>query len=224
MENDWERAVESLSKIEVFSNSNNDPVTVSGDTGELKCIGMGTDAAVFQSLTVPTYAFKLYAKDKLNKVKIEADVYQRLGNSPFFPKFFASYDECLVLSYEEGKTLYDCIVQGVHIPKQAINEVERAREYVRAKGLNPRDIHLKNVLLQNGRVKIIDVSEYKLPGNDFRWEHFKKGYEQYYHLVDGHAIPLWLVEKIRKRYNHYGANSSSNEEFTKTILQHLNKR
>jgi len=224
MDNDWDKAIDSLSKITVFSSPNNEPVTISGDAEDLKCIGIGTDAAVFQSLSSPTYAFKLYAKDKVNKVKVEANVYHLLGDSPFFSTCFASYDESLVLSYEEGKTLFDCILQGIHIPEQVVNDVEDAREYVRNKGLNPRDIHLKNILLQNGRAKIIDVSEYTLPGDDFRWEHLKKGYEQYYHLIDGNSVPFWLMETIRKWYNQRGKNSSSYEEFTKTILKLLYKK
>lgn len=222
MENNWDKAIGSLSKINVFSNPNNEPVTISGEADDLKCIGVGTDAAVFQSLSAPAYAFKVYAKDKVHKVKIEANVYEILGDSPFFSTCFASYDEYLVLSYEEGKTLFDCILQGTHIPKQVINEVEDAREYVRKKGLNPRDIHLKNILLQNGRAKIIDVSEYTLQGNDYRWEHLKKGYEQYYHVIDGNSVPFWLVETIRKWYNQRGKNSSF-EEFSRNILKFLLK-
>ena len=224
MENDWDKAISSLANIKVLSNPNNEPVTILGGADDLKCIGVGTDAAVFQSLSAPAYAFKLYAKDKVHKIKVEADVYQLLGDSPFFPTCFGSYDEFLVLSYEEGNTLFDCILQGIHIPEQVVNEVEDAREYIRSKGLNPRDIHLKNILLQNGRAKIIDVSEYTLPGNDFRWEHFKKGYEQYYHLIDGNAVPLWLIEKIRKWYNQQAGNSSVHEEFKKTFLKLLHKK
>lgn len=221
MEKDWDKVFLSLSKIKVFSNANNEPVTISGDLDDLKCIGVGTDAAVFQSLSAPDYAFKLYAKDRVNKVKVEANVYHILGDSPFFSTCFASYDEYLVLSYEEGKTLFDCILQGIHIPEQVVNDVENAKEYVRNKGLNPRDIHLKNILLQNGRAKIIDVSEYVLPGNDYRWEHLKKGYEQYYHLIDGNSVPFWLVETIRKWYNQRAETSSSFEEFAKKILKLL---
>jgi len=220
MDNDWDKAIGSLSKIKVFSNPNNEPVTICGEANDLKCIGIGTDAAVFQSLSAPAYAFKIYAKDKVHKVKVEATVYQVLEESPYFSTCFAAYNEYLVLSYEEGKTLFDCILQGIHIPKQVVNEVEEAREYVRKKGLNPRDIHLKNILLQNGRAKIIDVSEYTLQGNDHRWEHLKKGYEQYYHLIDGNSVPFWLVETIRKWYNQRGKNSSF-EEFTKYILKLL---
>lgn len=219
MENDWDKAINSLSKIKVFSRPNNDLVTISGEAEDLTCIGIGTDVAVFQSLFAPAYAFKLFAKDKVNKVKAEANVYHILGDSPYFPTCYASYDDFLVLSYEEGKTLYDCILHGIHIPEQIINEVEDAREYVRKRGLNLRDIHLRNILLQNGSAKIIDVSEYTLPDNDFRWEHLKKGYEQYYHLIDGKSVPFGLVEMIRKKYNQWGMNSSSYEEPTRMILK-----
>jgi len=225
MKNDWELAMDSLSKITVFSNPNNEPVTISGESNDLKCIGVGTDGAVFQHLHVPAYAFKIYAKDKVDKVKAEAKVYQLLGDSPFFSTCFASFDECLVLSYEEGITLFDCILQGIHIPEQVVIDVEEAREYVRSKGLNPRDIHLKNILLKNGRAKILDVSEYVLPGNDFRWEHLKKGYEQCYHLIDGKSVPFWLVETIRKWYNNQrNKYFFSYEEFMKIVVNLLYKK
>nr|WP_106779354.1 serine/threonine protein kinase [Lysinibacillus timonensis] len=223
MECNWETAIDSLSKMTVCSNSNNEPVTIIGDAEDLKCIGVGTDAAVFQYLKAPNYAFKLYAKDKTDKVSVEANVYRILGDSPYFSTCFASFDEFLILSYEEGITLFDCILQGIHIPKQVVQDVEDARDYVRSKGLNPRDIHLKNILLQNGRAKIIDVSEYVQPGNDFRWEHLKKGYEQFYHLIDGNPVPFWLVETTRKWYNRWG-HVSSYDEFTKNVLKLLRKK
>lgn len=219
MVKDFEKVMETLSKINVLSNPNNEPVTIIGEAENLKCVGIGTDAAVFRSEHTPAYAFKLYAKDKSAKVMVEESVYRKLGNSPFFSTCFGSNDNCLVLSYEEGKTLFECILEGIHIPEQAINDVEEAREYARSKGLNPRDIHLKNILLQNGRAKIIDVSEYTMSGNDFRWEHLKKGYEQYYHLIDGKSVPSGVVETVRKWYNRRGKKSLSFEEITTPILK-----
>ncbi|SEK57650.1 hypothetical protein SAMN04488700_0838 [Carnobacterium iners] len=224
MENDWDKAMDSLSKMTVFSHPNNDPVTISGSADDLKCIGLGTDAAVFQSVNIPGFAFKKYAEDKKAKVKVEATVYEILGDSPLFATYFASDDECLILSYEEGNTLFDCLLLGIHIPAQVISDVEDAREYIRTKDLNPRDIHLKNILLQNGRAKILDVSEYILPGNDFRWEDLKKGYEQYYHLIDGNPVPFWLVETIRKCYNQRNKYTSSYEEFIKLIVKFMSKK
>lgn len=219
MVKDFESVMNSLSKINVLSNPNNEPVTIIGNAEDMKCVGIGTDAAVFQSENAPSYAFKLYAKDKAAKVMMEENVYRQLGDSPFFSTCYGSNGNCLILSYEEGKTLFDCIIEGIHIPEQVIQDVDEAREYARSKGLNPRDIHLKNVLLQNGRAKIIDVSEYMMSGNDFRWEHLKKGYEQYYHLIDGKSVPVAVVETVRKWYNRRGKNSLSFEEITTPILK-----
>lgn len=219
MVKDFEKVMVSLSKINVLSNPNNEPVTIIGEAEDMRCVGIGTDAAVFQSENAPVYALKLYAEDKAAKVMLEEDVYRKLGNSPFFSTCYGSSGNCLVLSYEEGKTLFDCILEGIHIPEQVIQDVEEAREYARSKGLNPRDIHLKNILLQNGRAKIIDVSEYTMSGNDFRWEHLKKGYEQYYHLIDGKSVPSGVVETVRKWYNRRGKNSLSFEEITTPILK-----
>ncbi|WP_099156987.1 serine/threonine protein kinase [Virgibacillus ndiopensis] len=220
MDNNWEVAIHSLSQITVSSNPNNEPVTIHGDADGLKCIGVGTDAAVFQSIYAPDYAFKLYAEDKVSKIKTEAEVYRELGDASFFSTCFASTEQYLVLSYEEGTTLFDCILQGVHIPKQVLKDVEDAREYIRAKGLNPRDIHLKNILLQNGRAKILDVSEYVQPGNDFRWEHLKKAYEDYYHIIDGKPVPFWLMETVRKWYNQRQKLFSSFDDFMKFVLKY----
>jgi hypothetical protein len=219
MDNKWEAAIPSLSQVTVSSNLNNEPVTIHGGDDSLSCIGVGTDAAVFQSIYAPDYAFKLYAEDKGSKIKIEEKVYNAIGGSPFFSTCYAAYDKFLVLSYEEGPTLFDCLLQGIHIPEQAVQDVEDAREYVRDQGLNPRDIHLKNILLQNGRAKIIDVSEYVLPGNDFRWEHLKKAYEDHYNLIDGKAVPFWLLETIRKWYNSWNKHFTSYEEFMKIVLK-----
>ncbi|QTC41694.1 serine/threonine protein kinase [Bacillus sp. V3] len=216
MNQKWEAAIDSLSEVTVTSHPNNEPVTIAGGHDLLRCIGVGTDAAVFQHLDVPQFAFKVYAEEKADKIKIEEEVYSMIGDSPYFSTCYAAYDTFLVLSYEEGITLFDCILQGVHIPRQVVEDVEAARDYVREKSLNPRDIHLKNILMKDGRAKIIDVSEYVLPGNDFRWEHLKKGYDDYYQLIDGKAVPFWLVETVRKWYNQW---NSSYEEFMKIVLK-----
>ena len=213
MKEDWKYAVKELSKISILSNPNNEPVTIHGSSDRLNCIGIGTDAAVFQSFEHPEYAYKMYANDKVEKIQIERRVYDLLENSPYFSTCFGYSDHYLVLSFEEGITLYDCLLKGVPIPKQAIKDVDDARAYVRQKGLNPRDIHLKNVILQNGRAKIIDVSEYVKPGNDLRWEYLKKAYDQYYHLIEGKPIPLRLIEMIRRRYNQRNNDSSTIEDF-----------
>ncbi|WP_428911702.1 serine/threonine protein kinase [Niallia sp. Krafla_26] len=212
MKEDWMFADKELSKITILSNPNNEPVTIQGSSDSLRCIGRGTDAAVFQSLENPGYAFKVYADDKISKIPREKRVYELLGDSPYFSTCFGYKDHYLVLSFEEGPTLYDCLLQGIPIPRQVIEDVDHARQYARQRGLNPRDIHLKNIFLQNGRAKIIDVSEYLQPGDDLRWEHLKKAYHQYYPIIEGKPVPLRLIETIKNRYNQGNRESTFLEE------------
>lgn len=217
MEKECRFVDELLSKITISSNPDNQPVSIQGHVNELKCIGVGTDAAVFQYIHEPAYAYKLFADDKIDKIQLEAKVYEKLGASPYFSECFHASDRYLVVSYESGKTLYECLQQGIHIPLHVIHEVDEARDYARSQGLNPRDIHLKNILLQNGRAKIIDVSEYLLPGDDCRWEHLKRGYEEYYHLIDGISIPTWILETVRKSYST--RQTTVIEDFFKDVMK-----
>lgn len=124
----------------------------------------------------------------------------------------------MVISYEEGMTLYDCLLKGIHIPEQVIHDVDDARKDAFDRGLNPRDIHLKNILLHNGRAKIVDVSEYLKPGDDKRWEYLKEGYQEYYHLIDGKALPHWILETVRKWYNQSPSESFKVHDFAKELL------
>ena len=99
-----------------------------------------------------------------------------------------------------------------------IQDVYNARAFASDRGLNPRDIHLKNILMHEGRAKIIDVSEYIKPGNDKRWEYLKEGYLKYYHLIDGKAIPHWIIETVRKWYNQTPSESFNVHDFMKELI------
>lgn len=220
----WQAEALALSSIKVTASSNNKPVVICGVAKGLRCIGVGTDAAVFQSESSPKYAFKVYAEGKKDKLEAEASVYTQIGSSPYFSSCYGKDDRMLVLKYEMGPTLFDCLLQGIYVPKQAIADVEDARAYIRQMGLNPRDIHLKNIVLQNGRGKLLDVSEYIKPGNDFRWEHLKRAYEEYYSIINGKPMPFWLLDTIRKWYNHWNRYTTSYDEFMRIVYKQLNYR
>lgn len=224
MQHDWEHDLPFLSHIHVSANPNNEPVTVTGASPQLRCVGVGTDAAVFQSVHAPKYVYKVYTAESSYKVAKEAAVYEQLAGAHYFPTCFAAADRYLVLSYEEGTTLYDCLIEGIHIPASIVDEVEEARTFIRSKGLNPRDIHLKNIVLQHGHVKILDVSEYVVDGNDYRWEYLKLGYEQYYSFIDGVSVPIWIMTTIQKWYSQRKEAAFSYEEFTKLITRFLPKK
>lgn len=224
MEHIWQDAARSLAAIKVTASADNEPVSIFGVAEGFRCIGVGTDAAVFQSAANPEFAFKVYAEGKGDKLEAEAEVYEQIGSSPYFSSCYSKDDRLLVLKYETGPTLFDCLLQGIYVPKQVIQDVEDARVYIRQIGLNPRDIHLKNILLQNGRAKLLDVSEYIKPGNDFRWEHLRKAYEEYYPIIDGKPVPFWLLDTIRKWYHHWNRYSSSFDEFMRIISSQMNYR
>ncbi len=214
---EWDNAEKELSKVRVTSNGENELVTVKGNSDKFECIGVGTDAAVFRFIHTPQYAFKVFSDDKLRKIEIETEAYLKLGHSEYFPEYYGRGFNFLVISFEEGITLYDCLLKGIHIPKQVILDVENAREYVFKRGLNPRDIHLKNILLHKGRAKIFDVSEYMKQGNDYRWEYLKEGYQDHYHIIDGKAIPHWIIETVRKWYNQTKPESFNLQDFIKEL-------
>lgn len=224
MEHLWQEAASSLSGITVTSNPDNEPVTIEGAAEGMRCVGVGTDAAVFQSLAAPQYAFKVYAEGKWDKLEAEAKVYKLLGSSPYFSSCYRATERFLVLKFEEGPTLFDCLLQGIHIPKGAIEDVEHARKYVRERGLNPRDIHLKNIILQDGHAKLIDVSEYIKPGDDFRWDHLKLAYKEHYPLFESKPVPFWLLDTIRKWYHYWNRYSPSFDEFMRIVAKQMGYR
>jgi hypothetical protein len=219
MTENWREAEEALQQLRIEGNENNEPVTVIGDPENLYCIGIGTDAAVFRYTPTPAYAFKVFSPHSISKKSVEQQVYERIGESPYFARCYGSGSNYLVISYEPGTTLYDCLIHGVSIPKQVVVDVEDAREFVRSLGLNPRDIHLKNVLLQNGRAKLLDISEYVKPGDDRRWEHLKRGYEEFYPLLNGRPIPNWILETVKKWYNRIDLATFTVDDFGKRIMQ-----
>ena len=210
---------ELIKDIHVLSSKDNNPVMVKGYSKELICVGVGTDAAVFHLENDTRYVYKVFSNDKLDKMEMEKNVYGMLGESAFFPIYYGSGSNFLILSYEKGITLYECLLKGVHIPKQAIVDVDNARKYAISKGLNPRDIHLKNILLYQGRGKLLDVSEYLKDGNDLRWNYLKRGYEEYYDLISGREVPFWIIETVRKWYNQTQHRQFDFQEFVNKIIK-----
>ena len=213
----WDIAEKELKKIKITSNGKNELVSVNTNSDTLECVGVGTDAAVFRFINNQKYAYKVFSDDKVDKIKLESAVYLKLGYSEYYPEYFGNGSNFLVISHEEGITLYDCLLKGIHIPKKIINDVDNARKHAFEKGLNPRDIHLKNIIFNEGRAKIIDVSEYMKPGNDKRWEYLKEGYHEYYHLIDGKALPHWIIETVRKWYNQSHSESFKVQDFVKEL-------
>lgn len=211
-----------LQKIRFHANEGIELVTIAHLPDELELVGIGTDAVVVKHSKWPSYVWKVFAAERVDKKEAEYQVYQQLTGAPFFATCHGQGDNYLCLSYEYGPTLYECLEQGIVIPEQIVADVAEACNYAQKQGLNPRDIHLKNVLLQDGRAKLIDVSEYVKPGNDNRWGYLVTGYKHFYPLIQGRKIPTWLIELVKNAYyNHQQHEQFSVIEFCQRFIQLL---
>lgn len=208
-----------LDSIEFDVHEDNLPITNIVIPEKLCLIGTGTDAVVVQDPSDPTTVYKVFHSNRVQKKKNEAMAYQQIGDSVYFPKIYGEGEHYLKISYEDGPTLLECLEQGIEIPQQILIDVETAMDYARSRGLNPRDIHLKNVVNQQGRAKLLDLSEYILPGNDYRWEHLVQGYQLFYPLIRGKKIPAWIIDSVKRMYVRQASESFSVQDFGKKIAR-----
>ncbi|KKB38285.1 hypothetical protein [Bacillus thermotolerans] len=209
----WKDAVPLIQSLEVKAEAGNQEVKLGLIPSELRCVGIGTDAAVFVHSADTRYAFKVYAEGLEQKQRNEEQAYKRLAGSPYYPVFYGSGKGFIVISFESGINLYDCLLKGIYISPEAIEQVDKAIEEARSRGLNPRDIHLKNIILQGDAIKLIDVSEYMEPGNDERWEHLKEGYRLYYPLIASKKLSPKLMNFVKEQYAKLGGSKFSVESF-----------
>ncbi|MMZ57566.1 hypothetical protein D1872_195040 [compost metagenome] len=221
---EWKPIIPLLQQMEVHAQGENELVQVNRISSGFTCIGRGTDAAVFVHSDCPTYAFKLYAFGKDQKRKNEEKTYRKLRNNKYFPVFYEAGERYLVMSYEKGINLYECLTEGIEIPKTVVLAVDKAIAYARGVGLNPRDIHLKNIILQEEGIKVIDVSEYVKDGNDKRWEHLKEGYRLYYPLIASKKIPPSFIEFVKKQYAKRDTFGFCVQKFGRFLLPLFRKR
>ena len=190
-----------LEAIRIRAGASNEPITIEHVPAPLRVLGSGTDAIVVRHPQLPELAFKVYAPTTLGCLTDEYAAYQRLAGSPYHAACLGRGAFYLVLSYEPGPTLYECLVKGIPVPAQAMADVEVARAYARAVGLHPKDVHLKNVLLQGNRARVLDVSKYVAPGDEDKvWDALAEGYRRLYPLLRGRRVPVWLIELVKRRY------------------------
>ncbi|HEY4410402.1 MAG TPA: hypothetical protein VGO87_11010, partial [Acidimicrobiia bacterium] len=129
-----------LEGIRITAWAHNEPITVEHIPEPLRFVGKGTDAIVVAHPGLPELAFKVYAPQTIGCLADEYEAYRRLGASPYYATCLGRGDFYLVLTYEPGPTLYDCLVQGIPIPASAMADVEAARRYARSVGLHPKDV------------------------------------------------------------------------------------
>jgi len=168
-----------LAKSVVYT-SKGSKVLLAEKGGDLQLIGEGRSA----------FAFRIRGTDLVLKVFFpqfemiaaeEAEIYKQLKGNPFFPSMHESGSNYLVIDYVQGTTLFNCLVKGIPIAARHIKEVDNALQLAREKGLNPSDIHLRNIIITpEGKVRLIDVARFRQTKNCSQWEDLKMAFEKFY--------------------------------------------
>ncbi|NQX45493.1 serine/threonine protein kinase [Paenibacillus tritici] len=193
---------ELLDKVIVESVDPQEPVQVRSVPKPWRLLGTGNYAAVFYHPGAAEYAVKVYAPGRPG-LEEEAEVYRRLGPHPAFSECYYTGPGFLVLKRLNGVTFYDSMKQGILITEQAIEDIDKALQYARAQGLHPHDVHAKNVMLQDGRGLIVDVSDFLKQEDCSMWEDYKKAYYQLYRPVASRwmfPVPRLVLETVRRGY------------------------
>ncbi|MEI3607554.1 protein kinase family protein [Pseudogracilibacillus sp. SE30717A] len=146
----------------------------------LKLVGKGRSAFVFK-IKASNIAIKVFFPAFTSIAKEEASIYETLKGIPYFPTLYDSGRNYIVIDFIQGLTLFECITNGKIITSAHIKEIDHALALTRNLGLNPSDIHLRNIFItNNNEIKLIDVARFRQEKECRQWENLKKAYYQFY--------------------------------------------
>ncbi|MCU9613072.1 serine/threonine protein kinase [Caldibacillus lycopersici] len=194
-----------MKSITLQSRNPHDPIEVDDIPKGWECIGVGNYAAVFVHESAPDLVVKVIARDRAGLEK-EAQVYKQLGDHPAYSKLLHQGADYLVLQRLAGITLYEAVAKGIRIPETVIKDVNQALAYARKRGLNPYDVHGKNVMMKNGKGYVVDVSDFYKEGKDEKWNDLVKAYYLFYKKTLYKypiKVPLKILDFVRHSYRLY---------------------
>ena len=143
-------------------------------------IGTGRSAFVFR-VKSSTKAVKVFFPTFTHIAKEEAEIYKSLQDIEYFPSIYETGLNYLVMDYIDGHTLFECMTRGRVITSDHIKEIDYALSLASNLGLNPSDIHLRNILITSSdEIKLIDVARYRQLKNCRQWSDLKKAHQQVY--------------------------------------------
>ena len=182
-----------------------DPVVVRRSPAPWELLGRGNYAAVLCHPGYPDRVAKIYAPGRPG-LSEEAEVYRRLGPHPAFSECLHAGEGFLVLKRLHGVTLYDCMRLGLRIPQRVVEDVDEALDYARGRGLHPHDVHSRNVMMQEGRGLVVDVSDFLHEEACSAWDDLKKVYYRLYEPFLsplGLRVPHFVLNAVRKLYRRF---------------------
>ncbi|MBD7985257.1 protein kinase family protein [Sporosarcina sp. Sa2YVA2] len=146
----------------------------------LKLVGTGRSAFVFR-MKSSNKVIKVFYPDYTYNAKEEAEIYKSLQGIHYFPSIYESGPNYIVIDYIEGYTLFECMSQGRIITADHLKEIDYALSLASDVGLNPSDIHLRNIFItSHDEIKLIDVARYRQMKDCKQWCNLKKAHRQFY--------------------------------------------
>ncbi|MGF1602202.1 MAG: serine/threonine protein kinase [Thermosynechococcaceae cyanobacterium] len=173
---------ELLPRLQLESVDPHNPIAVHHLPIPWLLVGTGNYAAVVAHPDYPNLVVKIYAPSRPG-FEAEVEVYRRLGEHPAFSQCFHAEEGFLILKRLHGVTLYECLHQGLKIPPQVIRDIDEALDYARSVGLNPHDVHGKNLMMDQGRGRVVDLSDFLKPEPCSVWEDLKQAYDLLYRPI-----------------------------------------
>ncbi|MET7040583.1 serine/threonine protein kinase [Clostridium botulinum] len=194
-----------IPNLKMKSINPSDPIKVEFVPKPWILLGCGNYAGVFTHPDFDNLAIKIYASGR-EGLREEIEVYKTIGEHPAYSKLLYSKNNYLILKRLKGITFYNSLIKGIKIPKHIIKDIDNALEYARERGLNPHDVHAKNVMIVNNRGVVVDISDFKHKEYCCLWHDFKKAYYKLYipfvYKLDI-PIPNFILDTIRRMYKRY---------------------
>ncbi|MCY8035062.1 protein kinase domain-containing protein [Bacillus sonorensis] len=149
---------------------------------EIELIGKGRSAYVFKLTDQGReMALKVFFPEFRKTAEKEAEIYKKLSDSSYYPDIYETGHSYILMEYIQGHTFYECLNKGIPIQDDMIKEVDRALNDARRRGLNPSDIHLRNLILTpSGQIKVIDVARFLQTKECTQWDDLKTAYQIFY--------------------------------------------
>ncbi|MDD9268017.1 serine/threonine protein kinase [Paenibacillus sp. GCM10023248] len=192
-----------LPQLELNSEQPYEPIVVHYIPKPWKVVGSGNYAAVVMHPSYPDIVVKVYAPGRPG-IEEETEVYRRLGPHPAYSECLHAGSNYLVLRRLTGVTLYKCLHRGIPIPRQVIKDIDEALAYAVSRGLNPHDVHGKNVMMKDGRGLVVDVSDFLKTEYCPMWDDLKSAYDRFYFPWVGKIqIPDFALNVVRRSYRKW---------------------
>lgn len=168
---------------------------------DLQLIGKGRSAYCFK-IKNTAICLKIFFKEYEHLAKEEGEIYQTVKGIPYFPRVYETGKNYLAMDYIEGKTLFDCLIEGILISEEHIKETDYAIALSKEKGLNPSDIHLKNIILtKDKQIKIIDLARFRQQKKCHQWQDLKNiFYKMYQKGYFPKKVSKYILHTIRILY------------------------